>query len=186
MNSTHRNVPQRSRYVPRKYASSSARQMSVTSAEKKTIERILQDIDLVPLLYAKGEKPVRAESVPKFSAKKLAEYRVGNELAVADERKRHQANREKYAQDFPLRAAIFDAADAVDKIAAQEFRRNIPRILTPNIKTAIKRDQDLLGLATFQLEQILAEMSEAAEHRDKEKSKRWQANFDFARARLAG
>ena len=156
------------------------------SADKKTIERILQDIDLVPLMYAKGEKPMRAESLPKFSAIKLAEYRVGKELAVAEERKRYQANREKYAQDFPLRAAIFDAADAIDKIAAQEVRRNLPRTLTPKDKIAVKRDQDILGLATFQLEQALVQMSEAGEQRDKEKSKRWQANFDFARARLAG
>ena len=48
----------------------------------------------------------------------------------------------------------------------------------------ISTEQKELGVSTFNLEQVLDRVKMAAKERDKETSKRWQANFDYTLARL--
>jgi hypothetical protein len=46
------------------------------------------------------------------------------------------------------------------------------------------KEQEPLGISQFKLKGALAALNEAGAMRDKETSKRWQANFDYVQARL--
>jgi hypothetical protein len=154
------------------------------AADKKTIDAILQEIELVPSLYARSDGPVKFKALPKFSAKKMAEYSTAANQPVNKERERYQANRAKYAKEFPLRVAIFDAADEMEKTKKLDIRMVLFRPITPMKKAVILQEQAAQGMAIFKLEQILAALKETEKQRNKEKSKRWQANYDFALTRL--
>lgn len=191
-------------------------------ADKKLIKRIFVEVDLVPSLYAMNEKPVKFNSLPKFSAKKLTDYWFGKKEIFAKDRDIWKENKEQYAKDFPLRAAIFEAAAEVYEIrqlklpltletaalppgVLQDGKVRFPAMLPSQAgcvcgigafavhpfdpvgakaKAVLVQMQEPLGKAVFRLEAVHARMKEAAEQRDKEKSKRWLASFDFALARV--
>ena len=125
-----------------------------------------------------------ARNLPAFSAKKLDAYKTDGYTSLTDLEKKYKANQETFAKDFPLRAAVLDAMEALEesgKIAMFEVQRSP---VTPQRKNDIKKEQDLLGISTFKLEKARADLLEAGEKREMETSKRWQANFDYAQARL--
>lgn len=151
--------------------------------DKKTRECIDQEMGLVPSLYAKYQAPAKLKALPKFLAKALADYSIDSEQTVDKERELYKSDRQKYAKSLPLRAAIFDAAEAVELAKKLEIRMVIFRPITPMKKTLFKKEQESQGMVIFKLEQAYAHMQEAAKQREKE-SKRWQANYDFALARV--
>ena len=150
-------------------------------ADKKLVEAMAQEIDLVPGLYVKFQEGGKAKDLPTFSAKRLAPYALDKDQTVDKERARWKANKEKYAKDFPLRAAVFEAADAAPNVT---LTMAIQGPLNAKAKAAVLDRQAPIGMAIFKLEQPLAQLKEADEHRAKETSKRWLANFDFARLRV--
>jgi hypothetical protein len=156
-------------------------------ADKKLIKRILPDIELAPSLYAKDEAPATYKTLPKFPAKRLAEYGVDKKETADKERERWKAHKEQYAKDLPLRAAIFEAADESDKLKRLEIPMVIPMtVFTPKDKAAFLLKQEPLGITIFKLQILHKQMQEAAEKKDQEKSKRWKANFDLALTRMQG
>jgi hypothetical protein len=201
-----------------------ARADAQDSANKKTLKRIMQGIELIPSLYAPDEVAGKVNTFPKFSAKRLAEYGVDKKGSVDLERERWQANREQYAKGYPLRAAIFEAAIVMKslqglkapltlqaaelpKVLFQNGRviypldfeywpiGGTPYLLSMNFRTKASKEkaEALVALlekqapaseAIFKLEKVLQQMRAAAAERDNEKSKRWQADFDFALARV--
>src|SRR5262249_5385344 len=56
--------------------------------------------------------------------------------------------------------------------------------IDPKRKAAFLAEQREPGMMIFELEQALGVMQTVADDREKEKSKRWQANFDYTMARL--
>ena len=151
------------------------------AADKKLVEGIAQEIDLVPGLYVRlqTDKP---KELPTFSAKRLALY-ADKDQNLDKERGRWKANKDKYAKDFPLRAAIFEAADTAPN---PTLTMVLQGPLNAKTKAAAMDRQAAIAVAIFKLEQSLAAIKDADEHRAKETSKRWQANFDFARLRVEG
>jgi hypothetical protein len=99
-------------------------------------------------------------------------------------------------KDYPLRAAIFEAAEEVEKINKAELPltfilpkpdkklKGKEKATSELAKEKVKmlQRQSYLGTTCFKLEQILARLSEAKI--DQERSKHWQADAVFARARL--
>jgi hypothetical protein len=125
-----------------------------------------------------------ANKLPAFTAKKLDSYKPDGYKDLAELQKRYAKNKEEFAKDLPLRAAVFEAVEALqesNKIRMFEVQRSP---ITPERKTDIKKEQEILGMSTFQLERALADLKAAGEERDKETSRRWLANFDFTQARL--
>jgi hypothetical protein len=125
-----------------------------------------------------------ASKLPAFGAKKLDTYKPDGYKDMAELQKRYASNKEEFAKEFPLRAAVFDAVDALqssNKIKMFEVQRSP---VTQERKNNVRQEQELLGLSTFNLEKALADLKAAEEERDKETSRRWQANFDYTRARL--
>jgi hypothetical protein len=151
---------------------------------RATIECIVEDVRLIPLLAPFGEKPLNIGTLPPFAAKKLTEYAIDPRQTSAAEKKLWQANRDKYERDYPLRATFLEAAEVMEKANTLKVRTSLPAPVNPKTKAAFLLEQAPLGITIFQLEGALRTLKEAGEQRDKEKSKRWQANFDFALMRL--
>jgi hypothetical protein len=156
-------------------------------ADKKLIKRIFFEVDLVPSLYALEEKPLKFGSLPKFTAAKLTDYSFGKKEIYAKDRDIWKENKERYVKDFPLRAAIFEAADENDTLKRLEIAMTIPAAeFSPKDRAAFQEKQANLGAVIFKQKCVLKQMQEAAEKRDQEKSKRWQATFDLAMTRTHG
>jgi len=153
------------------------------AADKKLVEAIAQEIDLVPGLYVKSQDGGKVKELPTFSAKRLAPYALEKDQTLDKERARWKANKEKYAKDFPLRAAVFEAVEATPIVT---LTMALQGPLNAKAKAAALDRQRPIGVAIFKLEQSLAQINEADEQRAKETSKRWHANFDFARLRVEG
>lgn len=154
-------------------------------ADKKTMKRILEEIELVPSLYAKGDPvvklKVRLTTLPKFSSVKLVGYPIGKINTADKEREKWQKGKEQYAKDHPHRAAIFEAAEVNEK---QNLTLTLASPLDPKSKAKFLLEQEPLGRSIFQLEGILARMQEA--DRSKEAMRRWLLDADFARSRMLG
>jgi hypothetical protein len=153
-------------------------------ADQKTIEAIVQEIEMVPSLYGRNEKPTKL--TVKFSAAKLAPYAAGVEKQTLElERERWKVS---YAQAYPLRAALFEAAQEAESFKALKIQMVF--VSPPGPMVAVKQKayvmqlQEALGKTIFKLEQALKRMLEAEEKRAGEKSLRWKADFDFGHARL--
>jgi hypothetical protein len=140
-------------------------------ASDDEVRRILAEIDVPPVKRSRtGALRVRAESVPHFSARVLAPYR-------ADE-------------DSPLKRAVLQAIELlrnekVSQAFPDEFR--LPEGGEKNFKELILNLQKSSvgpGVAQLVLAEGLEELQKAGADRDKEPSKRWQANYDYVLARL--
>ena len=151
------------------------------AADPATVQQILQESRLVPLLPEMKEEPVQVELLPKFSAKKLAGYSFVKQASAARERAEFQADRDRYARDFPLRAAIFAAAETIQKLPPLKMAKTLAENSPMERAAALQRAKQV-GLVIFELEEALSRMQEAADERGKETSRRWQANFACAGA----
>lgn len=153
-------------------------------ADLNIVTQIVKEIESLPSLYAKNAKPVAIESLPRFSAKAVTQLGVDKVLPLEKARGNWKANPEKYSRAVPLRAAYFTAADNIE----QARRLIVPAVfiprdaLGPKSKVFFLKKQEPLGMAIFQMEQALAQIKDAEEKRDKDKSMIWRARFDWARA----
>jgi len=155
------------------------------AADLKLLTRLVQEIPLVASLYDKNDEPVKVESLPKYPAKKVAPFTFSEKEAAALEFKRFQANRPKYANQFPLRAAIFEAVDIMDNLKALKMPMTLRADeATPKGKVVFLRQQGNVGLFIFKLEKAFDQMLEVEEKGAKGATKRWQAHLEFAQARV--
>jgi hypothetical protein len=145
------------------------------------LDGILQEIRLLAPAHTSGPK---AGALPLFPAKALSGYARDKYKSVFGLRAQYEKNLTDFTQKYPLRAAVFDTSKALDENSKGSFPETLSGPIGPKQKAATLKSQQKLGIAIFELEQALAAMKSAADERDKEASKRWQANFDFALARL--
>ena len=154
-------------------------------ADPQLVQSILQEIELVPFVYARGEAPIKVAALPKFSAVKLASYASGARDESEAERKRWMSAKTAYAKTNPLRAAIFETTQENDTLRKLTMPMMLPSgVPVPKQKANMLQVQMSLAIALFKLEQAHQQMEEAAEKRAKEKNLRWKADFDFALARV--
>lgn len=158
-------------------------------ASKKAIKRIVEEIELVPSLYAKEGESTQIKSLPAFSAKKLMEFALDKEDVFSRQRERYRTKKDRYVKDYPLRAAIFEAAEEIEKINGAELsltftmskvEKKIKGKKVMDDKAKVLLRQSYIGTTCFKLEQVLARLNEAKI--EQEKSKHWQADALFARA----
>jgi hypothetical protein len=152
--------------------------------DPKIVAQLVREIEQLSSLYAKNEKPVATAALPKFSQKSIDRLKVNDVPPLETARGNWKANPEKYAKTVPLRAAYFTAAENIE----QARRLLVPALfiprdgLGPKAKAAFLQKQAPLGLSIFKQEQALAQIQDAEENRNKEKSLLWRARFDWARA----
>src|SRR5262249_10165940 len=87
-------------------------------------------------------------------------------------------------QQYPLRAATLDAVDVLRKYARTPLREEFRGSSNDAVKASILRDQREPARIIGELDEIREKMQKAAEKRDEEPSKRWQAHFDYVYAGL--
>ena len=150
--------------------------------DKKLLDGILRELDLMPSLYAASDEPIGA---PKFSTAKLAAYAVGPKQTIELERNRWKTNKVAFDKNLPLRSAIFEAMEEAEGFRPRKFPMTLAASKMPlKQKADVHRDQESLATTLFKLETVLAQMEKAVQKRNQEKVKRWVADFDFAMARV--
>jgi hypothetical protein len=154
-------------------------------ADPRLVQGIFAEIALPPMKpvregqEAGHEESSRLAGIVPFRAEALkgyeADYSNVRELLDRPEK-------------FPLRVAVIRAVEALDKLARSgrgklmdEFRGPA----TDDVKKSIT-DNQKEGPARLELElaTALEELEKAAEKRDSEKSRRWQAHFDYVLAQV--
>jgi hypothetical protein len=155
----------------------------VNVAHRVLVESILREINAVPTPHAaRGRSPdsFPADALLSLPAEALKGYEA--DYASLDELKRIVTeNKDR----FPLRAAVLDAVkelnDSVQKFAPRE---KFQGAVNDQVKKQIHAEQRGPGQTIAGLERALAALEKAGKARDKELSKRWQANYDFTLTRL--
>jgi hypothetical protein len=148
-------------------------------APAPVVQKILDEIASVPTPRTgrPGVKDgVGGRAMPPFPAKDLEPFADDGKgwLELATE-----------GEKYPLRAAVAKAVKALQesssKFAMKEFFGGAN---TAAVKKQVLKEQAAPGKAILYLEDALEEMVKAGEARRKEKSKRWQAHYDYVMARL--
>jgi len=158
------------------------------AADDKLIQQIVQEIEQAPSLYVRTEAPAKPEALPKFAAAKLSNYAVSDKESVEQHRNRWLADKIAYAKVFPMRAALFEAAQEAADLRTLKFPLALAAagapLPTPKQKAGIMQFQASLAMAIFKLEQAHKQMEKMADLRSKQKILRWKADFDFVQARV--
>jgi hypothetical protein len=152
-------------------------------ARRALAEGILREINSVPTSNAaRGRSPdtFPADALLVLPAKALEGYEA--DYANLDELKRNAAaSKDKYALRFAVLDAVKEMNDSVQKFVPRE---KFQGAVNDQVKKQIHAEQRGPGQAIAGLERALAALEKAGKGRDKESSKRWQANYDFTLARL--
>lgn len=140
-----------------------------TVAALPDVRSILKEIDVPPLKLTRDDMLMRAESMPPFSAKVLAQYKDDGERT-------------------PFRQAVEKARQALhEQLKGKQLQEEWLLIGDENRhKIYVKEYQEKEVARTMrELEEALDDLRQAGkEGRKEEKSKRWQANYDYILARL--
>jgi hypothetical protein len=156
-------------------------------ADKKTIDAILQEIEMAPCLYARLDASSKPE-LPRFVAAKLLAYQLADNDSVEQNRKRWSADKPGYAKNFPMRAALFEAVEESENLRSLKVPVTLPLVKGPLIEKKQKKGvldiQGSLAVSIFKLEQAYKKTDDVSDWRDKQKLPRWKADFDFAQARM--
>jgi hypothetical protein len=147
-------------------------------AGPEVVRSIVEELRLVPPVRSANDptSDISPEALPPFPAKALEPYLADYISVDAIER-----NPAKY----PLRVAVLKAAqilrENIDKVRMKEV---FPGNNNAQVKQQVLREQVDPGKNILVLKEALEDLKKAGEERKKEKSKRWQANYDYVLARL--
>lgn len=138
------------------------------AATAEVIQGILKELEVLPVKSIRDDQMLKLGLMPVFAAKLMEDYKDDGEKT-------------------PFREAIIRTRDLLNaqlktKRLREEFRApaNEARFKDEIRDYQTKEVAGMLG----ELSEALDELKIAAKDRDKEKSKRWQANYDFVLARL--
>jgi hypothetical protein len=137
-------------------------------ASQPLVASILKEIDVPPLKLTHEDMLLRAESMPPFDAKVLDQYRPDGEMT-------------------PFREAVEKARKTLHaQLKGKRLREEWDMMGDDNgHKAFVKGYQEKEVAGTMrELEEALEDLKQAGKDRKEEKSKRWQANYDYIYARL--
>ena len=151
------------------------------------VQKLLAEIDVPPIKQARNsDAVVKFDAVVPFSADAMKAY-ADDGVSIEEIKK----NPEKYPLRFATVKAIEELRMLKEKEAAEaDLPETIsPEQITDANKQALLRIQRSPARVQLVLRNLNELLEKAAEDRKEEKSKRWQANFDFVvamvKARLA-
>jgi hypothetical protein len=117
--------------------------------------------------------------LPPFPARSLEPYRADSSKSWLEF--------ENKAEEYPLRAAVVRTVKALQKNAHTfAMKEYFAGATSTAVKKAVLKEQAAPGKAILFLKEALEDLEAAGKDRKKEKSKRWQADYDFVMARLKG
>ncbi|MFO0865407.1 MAG: hypothetical protein U0744_12280 [Gemmataceae bacterium] len=141
------------------------------------IQGILVEWRSIPPTFGRAHLELHAiplHALPTFSRNALSAYAESDSFDAA--RKRVASKPE----DYPLRKTFFDVLRTMEESHALTLANEYQL----KNKQAFAKAQGDVAQALYGLEQAAEAMKEAEKQRDREQSKRWQAHFDYAHARL--
>jgi hypothetical protein len=147
-------------------------------AGPELLRSIVEELRLAPPARSSGEgkEEITLESLPPFPARVLEPYRA--DYGSLDQL-------ERIPGKYPLRVATLKAAQVLrDNIHKVRMKESFPGMNIAQLKQQALREQGDPGKSILALKEALEELKNAGEKRKKEKSQRWQANYDFVLARL--
>ena len=147
------------------------------TATKKEIQGLIDEIDVPPVKPARNTgKAVGFASVVPFSEDVMRKYRGDATIRAI------MADADKY----PLRVATLNAVEILRKV--DKDRAELPDEIRSQqndaAKAAIKNLQKGPARIMADLKDAIDALEKAGEERKDEKSKRWQANFDYVMAQV--
>jgi hypothetical protein len=149
-------------------------------ADKAIVQGILDEIEGIPTARGLPGPRLRSEALPLFSAKVMDKYKAEyGSLAELDQKLKDNP------KEFPLRQAVREATRVL-KQNSTPLRNNLAgkAPLPAPIKMQVKRYQDEVAKSILNLQDARDMLKKAGEERAKEKSPRWQANFDYMLAKV--
>jgi hypothetical protein len=138
-------------------------------ASIEQVASILKDVDVPPLKMARDDMLIRPESMPPFSTKVLDLYKPDGETT-------------------PFREAVQKARKTLHaQLKGKRLQEEWQKMGDDNRhKAFLKEYQEKEVARTIrELEEAFDDLKQAGKDRKEEKSKRWQANYDYVYARLA-
>jgi hypothetical protein len=158
-----------------------------SKTEMKSILDFFENMAPVRESRSGDQNLFKADRFPPFRKSKLESYKSDSDKDFTDLMNQYKTDKPAYAKEFPMRAAVFDALDAMQESTKVQVREVIRKDEnTPKGKEAILQAQQPVGQSIFKLEQALIRLKAAGEKekREAETSRRWQANYDYTLARL--
>lgn len=158
------------------------------TAKPEEVKQMFVELDLPPIKSSlktankKDEKEMTLADNYPFTEESLKDY-VNSGPTFEDIQKAP----EKYKDEFPLRVATVAAVLEMRKLKADDVKDELPDRFRSPISDMIKARitgvyQRTITTRQGILQDLLDDFAAAEKHRDKEKSKRWLATFDFAYA----
>jgi hypothetical protein len=118
---------------------------------------------------------------------RMGKSRMGFDPVLMHEYKPDWVSRPQYEASVlknEFRKAIIDAALVSQQKLPGTPPLNFPPADTPEFKDAMRDGQVVAERTEYTVDEILSFISPVAKHRDREASRRWQANYDLTRGRL--
>jgi hypothetical protein len=154
------------------------------TAKPAEVKKMFEELDLPPIKSAiqTKEKDLKFADNYPFTEESLKDY-FNSGPSFEDIQKAP----EKYKDEFPLRVATVNALLEMRKLKATEAKDELPDRFKAPISDMIKARitgvyQRTITTRQGILQDQLDDLAAAEKHRDKEKSKRWVANYDYAYA----
>jgi hypothetical protein len=148
-------------------------------ADPREMKKLLDEIRVPPIKRPRAEAaPLPLETLLPFPAKVLEDYKA--DYVSIREFLQIPGKRERY----PLRAAVVDAVDLLQKYADTKLVESFRARTTDQVKTAVLEIQREPARVIGDLQDGLDALRKAGEKREEEKSARWQAHYDYVLAQL--
>jgi hypothetical protein len=132
------------------------------------VSGILREVDVPPVKVTRDEMLLSVKSMPPFSAKALEAYKADDDMT-------------------PFREAVIKARTVLnEQLKGKRVREEWQQPGTEaQFKESVRNYQAKeVARVMRELEETLDDLKAAGKQRTKEKSKRWQANYDYILARL--
>jgi hypothetical protein len=150
-------------------------------AARSDIEGILREIDLPPIrLVREQTATLRIGAFIPFLARAMEPYKADN-VSVSEV--------EAAAEKYPLRASVLKVVRQLNEEfgpekASVSFRESFSGGKSDQIKAEILKEQTKPARVLLDLQEALDQLRKSGEKREQEKSKRWQAHYDYILAQL--
>ena len=117
------------------------------------VDNMLAELRMLPSVRASRADNglLRAQNLPAFTVKALEGYKTDGYQNIVDLQNKYKKDKDAFTKEFPLRAAYFEAVEALDKSTKLQIREVLPGPIDPKSKAAFFNEQVPLGTTIFDL-----------------------------------
>jgi hypothetical protein len=147
-----------------------------TPANREDIRSIFLELDVPPIKASKVSSSTKLDEVIPFSADVIGKYKL--DVPISEIRMN--------PKQYPLRVATLDAFELLNRFRkeAGALPEELRSDMDDKSKAELLKGQKKESLAIFEFKEVLDKLEEAGQSRKNEKSARWQAHYDYAKAQV--